>query len=496
MAQRQLTNMKQIQKRSGSSLRSRIWAGVVILLVIAACRGTFDIGLEPSAASPTPPATPTPLPSSPTASPAATPATPLPPSPTPPGTAPTPTLYPQGNIVMAPGATAAVAQGTLQPGQVVTYMLSAGQSQPMILIMSSPNNDVTLGLYEPDGTMLLNPADKVTHWQGLLPRTEMYTIWVTGGATAENFNLTVKVAQVVNFAPGATSATLNDTTVNGYVYSYSLSGAAGQTMSVSLNVPSSTAYLDIFGLVSGTLLSFSAKDNTWTGILPQTQDYIVEVIPNAGQEVNYSLTVSIGTTAGNILFTTGTTAAVVQGTVGPGQIITYTLNAGQSQPLILITNSPDSDVTLGVFEADGHALLDPANRWTRWQDLLPTTEIYTIQVIGGATMEDYTLTAKAAQVVNFAAGATSVTLSGTTLNGYVISYGLSCSANQTMTVSLNVSSSTAYLDIFGLSAGRLLNPSVKANSWTGILPQTQDYIIEVIPNAGQVVDYSVTISVH
>jgi hypothetical protein len=192
----------------------------------------------------------------------------------------------------------------------------------------------------------------------------------------------------------------------------------------------------------------------------------------------------------------GTTAGVVHGTVGPGQIVTYTLEAGQPQPMILIMNSPNNDVTLGVFEPNGNMLLNPANKWTRWQWVLPKTELYTIQVIGGATKENYTLTAKVAQVVNFAPGASSITLNGTTVNGYVFSYTLGCQANQTMTVTLNVPSSTAYIDIFGLASGSLLSSSAKANTWTGTLPQTQDYVIEVVPNNGQVVNYSLTVSVH
>jgi len=186
----------------------------------------------------------------------------------------------------------------------------------------------------------------------------------------------------------------------------------------------------------------------------------------------------------------------VQGTVQPGQELTYTLGAGQSQPMILILDSPNSDVTLGVLEPDGSKLLDRAKKWTRWQWLLPKTELYTIQVIGGGSTENYTLTAKVAQLVNFASGATSITLNGTTVNGYVFSYALSCKDSQTMTVTLNVPSSTAYLDVFGLATGTLLSSSTKANIWTGVLPGTQDYVIEVIPNNGQVVNYSLSVSVH
>jgi hypothetical protein len=164
--------------------------------------------------------------------------------------------------------------------------------------------------------------------------------------------------------------------------------------------------------------------------------------------------------------------------------------------MILIMESPHADVTLGVLEPNGTKLLDPANKWTRWQWLLPKTEVYTIQVIGGPTVENFTLTAKVAKLVSFASGATSITLSGSTINGYVVSYGFGCKAGQTMTVSLNVPSTTAYLDVFGIATGPLLSPLAKANSWTGVLPQTQMYVIEVIPNNGQVVNYSLTVTVY
>jgi hypothetical protein len=461
-------------------MKSYILSAVVILLAITACNGTFQIGLEHSTSTPTSVVSPTT---------AAT--TPIP-TPTSQAVA---TATPSAvNIVMTPGTTAGVVQGTVQPGQVMTYTLAAGQSQLMILMMDSPNNDVTLGVFEPNGSKLLDPANQWTRWEGLLPRTELYTIQVIGGAATENYTLTAKVAQQVKLGPGAGSITLNGTTVNGYVFSYAWSGNADQTLTATLNVPSSTAYIDIFGLATGSLLSSTAKANTWTGVLPQTQGYVIEVIPNNGQVVNYSLTLSAGPALGDIVFTPGSTAGVVQGRVQHGQVVTYTLAAGQSQPMILIMDSPNNDVTLGVSEPNGSKLLDPSNKLTHWQGLLPRTELYTIQVIGGATTENYTLTAKVAQQVSLSSG--SVILNGTTVNGYVFSYGFNWNANQTLTATLNVPSTTAYLDIFGLATGSLLSSTANANTWTGVLPQTQDYVIEVIPNHGQVVNYSLTVSIH
>ncbi len=465
--------------------------------------------IPPGPAITTSQVTPTSIPPSPTT--AASPVAPTSISPSPTITASLPTSTPQptsirgpqaGNIVFAAGTTAAVVQGTIQPGQAVSYTLEAVQSQPMVLIMNSDNNDVTLAVFDPNGTILLNPSNKWTSWQVSLPLTGLYTIQAIGGANTESYTLTIKVAQVIKFASGTTSTALNGTTTKGYLFSYGLNCNAGQTMTVNLHVPSGTAYLDIFGINTGLLLGDSVKATTWTGVLPQTQDYVIEVVPGDLQEVNYLLTVSVtGTpatppsTGGSIVFAPGTTAAVKQGTIQPGQVVTYTVEAGKLQPMILLVESPKNDVTLGVLYPNGAVFLSPANKWNYWQWQLPETGLYTIQLIGGSTAGNYILTTKVAQLVSFPSGSTSITLSGETKEGFVVSYAFKFNAGDVLTVTLNGDASKAYLDIFGMVTGALLSPSKKATTWTVTIPQTQEYVVEVIPAGGQVVSYSLTVSV-
>ncbi len=402
-------------------------------------------------------------------------------------------------IVFAPGTSAMVEQGTLQPGQVLTYSLEAAQTQPMTLIMDAPNNDVTLGVFEPDGTTLLNPANNSTSWQGTLPLSGLYKIQVTGGATTESYNLTIKIAQVVNFAPGATSITLDGTTTNGYLSSYALDCSAGQTMTASLDVPPSIAFLDIYGVDTGTLLDASAKASSWTGVLPQTEDFVIEVIPTNGVVVNFSLTVSVTSIAGtnpggDITIAPVSTAAVMQGTVQPGQVVTYSLQAVQYQVLIVNIDSPNNDVTLGVIAPDGSMMFNPANKWLNWQVPLHETGPYTIQVIGGASTENYVLTVKLPKHVYLGNSTNTVTISNATVNGFAVSYAVNGNIGETLTATLNVPSSTAYLDVFGVASGSLLSYTAKANNWTGVLSKTQLYVIEVIPRGGWTVNYSVTIT--
>jgi hypothetical protein len=257
---------------------------VVMLIMLVGCnlpmQPAATATLPPTFTAPAPADTPTALPATATSAPTINPT-------------PSATATPQAtNIVFASGTTAAVEQGSIQPNQVLAFTLNAGQNQPMILIVSSPNNDVYLGVTEPDGSSLLDPAKKYTNWQWLLPKTEQYTIQLYGGATNKNYTLTAKVAEIVSFPSGATTVTLSGSTPKGYVISYALSCQANQVMTVSLNVPATTAYLDVFGLATGPLLSASSKATSWTGTLPSSQDYIIEVIP-VGGEISYSLTVSV-----------------------------------------------------------------------------------------------------------------------------------------------------------------------------------------------------------
>jgi len=415
-----------------------------------------------------------------------------------------------GSFTLITGTTAGVIQGTVQPGQVLEYTLGAGQNQPLTLIMDSPSNDVTLGVFDPGSNVLLDPARKLRAWQMALPATEQYTIQIIGGATTENFTLTIKLPQLIYFASGATSTSLTGSTVNGYLFAYALNCAEGQMMTATLNQPHSIASIDIYGLDTGTILEASSNVSNWTGILPQTQDYVVEVIPTGSQVVNYGLTVSCtgtpqtvynppvytgGAGGGNIVFPPNTTAAVMQGTINPGQFIAYTVQASQYQAMTLKVESTNKDVTLEVYDPSGTLAFDPAKMYANWQWQLPQTGLYTIKLVGGAYTETYTLTTKVAKSFAFPSGTHTITLYGTNHGGLIQSYAIKLSTGEKLTVSLDVPSTKAYLDVFGVQTGAVLSFSAHASSWTGTLPATQLYVIEVIPTGGYLMSYGLTVSV-
>ena len=160
--------------------------------------------------------------------------------------------------------------------------------------VSSLNNDVTLSIKTKGGTTILNAAAHSATWQGSLPQTEDYYLTVYGGATAENYTLTVTIPARVKIAEGADSIKLTGKTVAGYAVTYTAFAVKGQKMSAELTYLSDSAALTIYGFSDGQPYVRAVTEQTsFAFTLPATQDYIIQVVPKGGTVVSYQLTVKI-----------------------------------------------------------------------------------------------------------------------------------------------------------------------------------------------------------
>jgi len=232
-------------------------------------------------------ATPTTIPLSPT--PAASPTAPLLP--------PTPVLPAATRINFLTYATAGVMTGTIQPGQSLYYVLNAAQGQPMIARVDSFKQDVTMTIKTAGGTSLLNAGQNLS---ALLPVSEDYYITVMGGASSENFTLTVEIPFRISFLLGKNNTILEGRTAGGYVVSYVIFAQQGQSMEVDLNGVGKEAALTIYGLSDGQPYIRSVTGATTFSLkLPISQDYIIDVVPNAGQEIGFTLVVTVNNTSTN-----------------------------------------------------------------------------------------------------------------------------------------------------------------------------------------------------
>jgi hypothetical protein len=209
---------------------------------------------------------------------------------------PTATFAPPGatRIQFPTGATQTVTTGTVPAGLSNTYVVSAQQAQPLFASVDSANPSVKLAIYGANGVTLLPANQGSNNWQGTLPSTQDYYFQVIGTNSTENFSLNIVVGARIQFNPGEIKTTLQGRTVNGFSVTYAAFAQKGQKMDVILTVPGDIAGLTIWGFSDGEPYARAqngVKDFSLT--LPSTQDYIIQVVPQAGQVIDYSLLVRI-----------------------------------------------------------------------------------------------------------------------------------------------------------------------------------------------------------
>ena len=198
-----------------------------------------------------------------------------------------------------------------------------------------------------------------------------------------------------------------------------------------------------------------------------------------------------------IKFATGATSGIQEGQLQPGQSQRFLVGAAAGQPLMVSVNSLNNDVTFSVSGvSDGRVLLAASEQLGSWQTMLTTTQDYLIQVYAGAKTENFTLNIITPARIKFSPGAVSAKLSGATVGGLNVAYVIRANAGQKLKLTLTAPKNDAVLSMYGYQDGQpYLRYVVEQTAFDMTLPATQDYIIQVVPRAGAVADYDLTVEI-
>ena len=356
---------------------------ILLAGIVAACGGSTAVppaplpSASPTAVPPTlPPPTNTLAPATlpPTASPPPT-TTPIPPTSTP-VTGPPPT-----RIQFATGATSVLVEGTVQPSAINRYVLGALAGQTMLIYLSPhQQQELLMAIWGADGDVLLSGHVKADQWSGVLRTTQDYFISVTtaDGSTAVSYALQVVIPERIQFAPGATSALVSGGAPPGGAHNYILGAMADQKMSVHLTVTQGLGLLVIWGADGTVLISDHAGATDWSGVLPSTQDYYIDVRAAADYPpLLYALEVAIPV---RIQFAPGATSAVVSGSAPPAGKVSYVLSAMAGQTMTVRLTVTQGLGLIIIWGADGTVLISDHAEATDWSGVLPSTQDYFIDV--------------------------------------------------------------------------------------------------------------------
>ncbi|MBZ0310631.1 MAG: hypothetical protein K8I82_31525, partial [Anaerolineae bacterium] len=274
---------------------------------------------------------------------------------------------------------------------------------------------------------------------------------------------------------------------------YVLNAQAGQVMTVQV-VSSSPLYLTILGVKDGTVFVRSDfKQALWTGELSISQDYLIQVV-NPGGAANYSLNVTI---PARVVFQRGATMAAVNGTLASGQTLDYVLEVNAGQTLSTAVYADNNNVFVSVAAADGTLYQSADLLQTGWTGQIPTTQDYFVRVVNRGGTTNYSVQFSVPAVIQFAPGAASAQVQGTTSACCINTYRVSARAGQTMTVTITSQNTQVGLTIVGADGTPYKRYEVgTVNTWSGVLPLTQEYMLMAIP-IGQAngIHYTLDISI-
>lgn len=202
----------------------------------------------------------------------------------------------------------------------------------------------------------------------------------------------------IQFAAGATAATVRGTVQFPNRRAYLLRALGGQTMRVELISSDASANFAVTGVSDGQPLKrLENGDTVWSGALPSTQDYLVQVATPNNRAVSYELYVEVTSpttpTPVRIQFAPGATAARVNGITSAIEPARYLLraNAGQTMDVDLTVDNVNAYIT--VLHPNGGNLAGAGGPIHHWMGTLPVTGDYIVEVLNpGTGLANFSLT--------------------------------------------------------------------------------------------------------
>jgi hypothetical protein len=281
---------------------------------------------------------------------------------------------------------------------------------------------------------------------------------------------------------------------------YVLGVQAGQFMNVSLAATQGEPTLSVYGADGTVLISPMAGAHGWSGGVPSGQDYTIDVLAGDAPAA-YTLSVSIPApaqptsaqattpTPQRISFPPGGTSASRSGELPAGGIQRYVLGLQAGQALDVTTTANPGPVSVVVFGADGTVLQSAMGTLPSFNGAVPTTQDYYVDVKAGENATSFGMTVTvpplapatpAAQRVSFPPGGTSASRNGNLPANGSAKYVLGLQAGQDFGVASTGNPNPVAVSVYGADGTVLQSPMGSLPGFSGPVPSTQDYYVDVI----------------
>jgi hypothetical protein len=286
------------------------------------------------------------------------------------------------------GSTMRVSPGSCEPNTSMQTVFNAVSGQKISLnLTTEPASGLAVSLWGADGTVLIPETTGISSWEGiLLTGQDYYLNYRSVLPQPVGFTEIIKLPPLV--LPEATRIQFQPNTSGWYTpgevqpnetLRFVLGAQSGQQMTASLKTQPADA--DTFLYIwspDGTVYTLMAPTKEWSGLLPASQDYYLEVRSFSKQPVPYQLSVNIpaigaaGTAPSEpvpqlaygariavdkpVRFDAGPMALELNGAVLNGERDRYILNALAGEKLSVLISSQEGNAVFSIIGPDQNPL--------------------------------------------------------------------------------------------------------------------------------------------
>jgi hypothetical protein len=203
----------------------------------------------------------------------------------------------------------------------------------------------------------------------------------------------------IQFAPGATFASVSNFVNPSGIDRYTFNAAAGQPAKVQIYSATGQVALTLVAPDGTPLLRSQSGGSSWAGTLPLNGTYRLDAVNNyIGSQYTVNLTIQPASGGGaqihyqgRIQFPPGATYTTANGFLAPRNIDRYTFSAAAGQPANLSVSSPNGQVLLTLVDPQGNPLVRYQSGANSWSGRLTASGNYRVDVVNQAAPSAYTL---------------------------------------------------------------------------------------------------------
>jgi hypothetical protein len=274
-------------------------------------------------------------------------------------------------VSFATDATSARASGNLAAHGTARYVVHVAAGQ-LIEVSTDGATQPQIAVTGADGKAPKNVLNNAVSFRGAVPTTQDYTITLTGGDQPLIFNLNIVIPERITLAQDATQVNVSGKVNGNDSHQYVINVAVGQLLDLEFSTRDGI-HTQVYGVDGDVMQSGMGGGAGFRGVVPTTQDYIVQVIPE-GKAVTYTINVIVPQ---RITFAAGAVSVTLSGSLAASSVRQFVIQANGGQTLD-VTWTPDGSAKMSIYGVDGVVLWSGMGEGTRFNGKLPTTQMYFI----------------------------------------------------------------------------------------------------------------------